>query len=39
MLKLFGGKIEDKRPLGKPRRRRVSIIKMDLNKILWSGMN
>jgi hypothetical protein len=33
------GKPEGKRPLGEPRCRWVSNIKMDLRKIRWSGMD
>jgi hypothetical protein len=32
------GKPEGERPLGKPRRRRVDNIKMDLRKIGWDGV-
>jgi hypothetical protein len=32
-------KEEGKRPLGKPRRRWVNNIKMDLREIGWDGMN
>jgi hypothetical protein len=32
-------KPERKRPLGKPRRRRMDNIKMDLGKIWWSGFD
>jgi hypothetical protein len=31
------GKPEGKRPLGRPRRRRVDNIKMDLREIGWDG--
>jgi hypothetical protein len=33
------GKPEGKRPLGKPRRRWVGNIKMDLREIEWGGMD
>jgi hypothetical protein len=33
------GKQEGKRPLGRPRRRRVDNIKMDLRKIGWNGVD
>jgi hypothetical protein len=33
------GKPEEKRPLGRPRRRWVDNIKMDLGKIGWDGMD
>jgi hypothetical protein len=33
------GKPEGKRPLGKPRRRRVDNIKMELREIEWGGMS
>jgi hypothetical protein len=33
------GKPEGKRPLGRPRRRWVDNIKMDLSKIGWRGMD
>jgi hypothetical protein len=32
------GNIEGKRPLGRPRRRWVDTIKMDLKEIGWDGM-
>jgi hypothetical protein len=32
------GKLEVKRPLGRPRRRRVDNIKIDLREIGWDGM-
>jgi hypothetical protein len=35
----IGGKAEGKRPLGRPRRRWVDNIKMDLREIGWDGMN
>jgi hypothetical protein len=31
------GKPEEKRPLGRPRRRCVDTIKMDLREIVWDG--
>jgi hypothetical protein len=37
--KIFVGKPEIKRPLGRPRRRWVDIIKMDLRGIGWDGVN
>jgi hypothetical protein len=33
------GKPEDKRPLGRPRRRWVDNIKMDFREIVWNGMD
>jgi hypothetical protein len=33
------GKPKGKRPLGRPRRRWVNNIKMDLREIGWDGMN
>jgi hypothetical protein len=33
------GKPERKRPLGRPRRRRVDNIKMDLRELGWGGMD
>jgi hypothetical protein len=33
------GKPEGRRPLGRPRLRRVDNIKMDLREIGWDGMN
>jgi hypothetical protein len=33
------GRPEDKRPLGRPRRRWVNNIKMDLREIEWDGMD
>jgi hypothetical protein len=33
------GKLEGKRPLGRPRRRWVDNIKMDLREIGWNGMD
>jgi hypothetical protein len=37
--RLLAGKPEGKRPLGRPTRRRVDNIKMDLREIGWGGMN
>jgi hypothetical protein len=37
--RIFVGKPEGKRPLGKPRHRRVDNIKMDLREIGWDGMD
>jgi hypothetical protein len=37
--RILGGKSEGKRPLGRPRHRRVNNIKMDLRDIGWDGMN
>jgi hypothetical protein len=31
----FGGKTEEKRPLGRPRRRWENNIKMDLKEVRW----
>jgi hypothetical protein len=36
--RLLAGKSEGKRPLGRPRRRRVDNIKVDLREIGWSGV-
>jgi hypothetical protein len=36
--RLLVGKPEGKRPLGRPRRRWVNNIKMDLREIGWDGM-
>jgi hypothetical protein len=33
------GKPEEKRPLGRPRRRWVDSVKMDLREIGWDGMD
>jgi hypothetical protein len=33
------GKSQGKRPLGKPRRRRVDNIKIDLREMAWCGMD
>jgi hypothetical protein len=35
--RILAGKAEGKRPLGRPRRRWVDNIKMDLGKIGWDG--
>jgi hypothetical protein len=35
----LGGKSEGKRPLGRPRHRRVDNIKMNLREIGWDGMD
>jgi hypothetical protein len=35
----FGWKTEEKRPLGRPKRRWDDNIIMDLNKILWEDVN
>jgi hypothetical protein len=35
----FVGNPEGKRPLGRPRRRRVDNIKMDLRETEWDGMD
>jgi hypothetical protein len=37
--RLLVGKPEGKRPLGRPRRRWVDNIKMDLLEIVWGGVN
>jgi hypothetical protein len=37
--RILVGKPEGKRPLGRPRRRWVDNIKMDLRKIEWGGMD
>jgi hypothetical protein len=37
--RILVGKPEGKRPLGRPRRRWVDNIKMDLRKIGWDGMD
>jgi hypothetical protein len=36
--RILVGKPEGKRPLGKPRRRWVESIKMDLRKVEWNGI-
>jgi hypothetical protein len=37
--RIFVGKPERKRPLGRPRRRWVDNIKMDLKEIGWCGLD
>jgi hypothetical protein len=37
--RILVGKLEGKRPLGRPRRRWVDSIKMDLKQIGWDGMD
>jgi hypothetical protein len=37
--RILVGKPEVKRPLGRPRHRRVDSIKMDLREVGWSGMD
>jgi hypothetical protein len=37
--RIFVGKSERKRPLGRPRRRRVDTIKMEFREIGWDGMD
>jgi hypothetical protein len=37
--RILVGKPEGKRPLGRPRRRWMDIIKMDLREIEWGGMD
>jgi hypothetical protein len=37
--RILVGKPEEKRPLGRPRRRWVNNIKIDLRKIGWDGMD
>jgi hypothetical protein len=37
--RILVGKPEGKRPQGRPRRRRVGNIKIDLGEIGWDGMN
>jgi hypothetical protein len=39
VYRILVGKPEVKRPLGRPRRRWVNNIKMDLGEIGWYGMN
>jgi hypothetical protein len=39
VYKILGGMPEGKRPLGRPRRRGVDNIKMDLREIGWDGMD
>jgi hypothetical protein len=36
--RILVGKPEERRPFGKPRRRLVDIIKIDLREIGWDGM-
>jgi hypothetical protein len=38
-FRILVGKPEEKRPLGRPRRRCVNNIKMDLREIGWGGMD
>jgi hypothetical protein len=38
VYRIFVGKPEGKRPLGRPRRRWVDNIKMDLSEIGWDGV-
>jgi hypothetical protein len=37
--RILVGKPERKRPLGRPRRRWVDSIKMDLREMVWTGLN
>jgi hypothetical protein len=37
--RIFVVRLEGKRPLGRPRRRWVDSIKMDLREIGWDGMD
>jgi hypothetical protein len=37
--RILVGKPEGKRPLGRPRRRWVDNIKVDLREIVWDGMD
>jgi hypothetical protein len=37
--RILVGKLEGRRPLGKPRRRWVDNIKMDLGEIGWYGLD
>jgi hypothetical protein len=39
LVKILVGKPEGKRPLGRPRRRWVNNIKMDLREVGWDGRN
>jgi hypothetical protein len=39
LCRLLVGKPEGKRPLGRPRRRWVDNIKMDLREVGWNGMD
>jgi hypothetical protein len=38
VYKILAGKSEGRKPLGRPRRRWVDNIKMDLREIGWGGM-
>jgi hypothetical protein len=38
-FRLFVGKLEGKRPLGRPRRRWVDNIRLDLGEVGWGGMD
>jgi hypothetical protein len=37
--RILVGKSEDKRPLGRPRRRWVDNVKMDVREMGWDGMD
>jgi hypothetical protein len=37
--RIFRGKLEENKPLGRPRRRWVDNIKMDFSEIGWDGMD
>jgi hypothetical protein len=37
--RILVGKLEGRRPLGRPRRKWVDNIKMDLREIDWNGMD
>jgi hypothetical protein len=37
--RILVGKPEGRRPIGRPRRRWVDNIKMDLREILWDGLD
>jgi hypothetical protein len=39
LYRILVGKPEEKRPLGRPRRRWVDNIKMDIREIEWSGVD
>jgi hypothetical protein len=39
VYRVLVGKSEGKRPLGRPKRRRVNNIKIDLREIGWNGMD
>jgi hypothetical protein len=39
VYRILAGKPEGKRPLGRPRRRCVDNIKMNLREIRWDGMD